>query len=362
MLKPIKVLVTACGCPGASTLLRMLRDNGERSLTLVGVDMDPEAIGRFIVDRFYQVPPAAQEPAYVERMLEIVKDERPDVLFPESSFEVPVLAKHRARFESEGTRVVVSSAESIALANNKYEMYEALRRETSLMLPAYAWPHSLDEFVHFAEQMGYPGRPLCFKPHVAKGSRGFRIMDPSVSRRDLLMNYKPNSRYMSLEEFVTIFKKEPDFPDFLLMEFLRGGEATTDSLCLQGEELLTTVKTVEQARWGVIVRGELVRRPDLVEQTREILRAIPLSYCVNLQFIGDRLIEINPRVSTFIYQDDLIPPYLAVKLSLGEISTDEVRAQSGRIAYGRRMVRYMDQVFHSGPQQAAGSPGSAGQA
>ncbi|MCP4712638.1 MAG: hypothetical protein GY869_28770, partial [Planctomycetes bacterium] len=177
-----------------------------------------------------------------------------------------------------------------------------------------------------AHELGYPDKPVCFKPHVAKGSRGFRIMDSSVNRRDLLMNYKPNSRYISLEEFVTIFRGEADFPDLIVMEYLSGQELTTDSICLAGEELTTTVKTVEQARWGVIVRGELVRRPDLVEQTREILRVIPLSYCVNVQFIENKLIEINARVSSFIYQDDFIAPYLAIKLALGEIDEDELKA------------------------------------
>ncbi len=346
-LKPLKILVTACGCPGASTLIRMLRQNGERKVEIVGVDMDHEAIGRFLADRFYTVP-AASADDYIERMLEVVKRESPDVLFPESSFEVPVLARHREEFEALGTRVVISSPESIDLANNKYLMYEALRQETDLPLPAYRWPKSLDEFIAAAHELGYPEKAVCFKPHVAKGSRGFRIMDASISRRDLLMNYKPNSRYMSLDEFITIFRDEPDFPDFIVMEFLTGGEVTTDSICLNGEELVTTVKTVEQARWGVIVRGELIRRPDLIEQTREILRVIPLSYCVNLQFIGDRLIEINPRVSSFIYQDDFIAPYVAVKLALEEIGPDEVRAYRERIAYGRRMVRYMDQVFYGG--------------
>jgi len=67
-----------------------------------------------------------------------------------------------------------------------------------------------------------------------------------------------------------------------------------------------------------------------------------------LQFIGEKLIKINPCVSSFIYQDDLIPPYLAVKLALGELDEDGVRAYQKRVAYGRRMVRYMDRVFYGG--------------
>ena len=344
-MRPIKILLTACGCPGASTLIRMLHQNGERDLQIVGVDMDHEAIGRFLVERFYTVPPAAAGEAYIERMLTLVRQERPDVLFPESSLEVPVLSRYTEEFEALGTRVLVSSPESIDLANDKFQMYQVLKCETDIPLPEYRWPQSLEEFIDQAYQLGYPDRPVCFKPHVGKGSRGFRIIDAKIDRRDQLLNKKPNSRYMSLEEFQTIFRDDQDFPRLLLMEYIPEDEMTADSLCLEGRELLTSIKSVEQARWGVIVRGELLDRPDLIAYSRAILRAIPLSYCVNLQFRGEKLIEINPRVSSFIYQPDLIQPYLAVKLVLGEISEAELRAKQSEIAIGRRMIRYMDQIF-----------------
>ena len=38
------------------------------------------------------------------------------------------------------------------------------------------------------------------------------------------------------------------------------------------------------------------------------------------------MIEINPRISTIVYQEDLNMPYLGVKRALGEISDDELRA------------------------------------
>ena len=38
------------------------------------------------------------------------------------------------------------------------------------------------------------------------------------------------------------------------------------------------------------------------------------------------MIEINPRISTIVYQDDLNLPYLGVKRAIGEISDDELRA------------------------------------
>jgi len=82
-----------------------------------------------------------------------------------------------------------------------------------------------------------------------------------------------------------------------------------------------------------------------VRSTEQIIRHLPLSYNISIQFIGGKLIEINPRTSTFIYQDDLNEPWLAIKLALGLISPGEVRRYQSRIRYGRRMVRFMDQIF-----------------
>jgi len=248
--------------------------------------------------------------------------------------------------ESTGTKVLVSDPEPIRIANNKLEMYDVLKEKTKMVLPNYYSAESLSEFHTALDKLGYPENPVIFKPQIGKGSRGVRIIDPKVNRKDQLLNFKPSSKYMSLEEFETIFNTEKDFPKLLIQEFLVGGEVTTDTISLNGETLFATVKTVEQARWGVIVRGELVKRPDLIEQTHEILKAIPLNYCNNIQFIGDKLIEINPRVSSFIYQENMIAPYMAVKLLLGESSPDDIRAYNKKIDYGRRMVRYMDQLFH----------------
>jgi len=344
-MNKIKILLTACGCPGASTLIRMLKENGERPVEIIGTDMDKEAIGRFFVDKFYQVP-AGKSKKYIPKMLDIVEKEKPDVLFPQSTYEVYPLSLNKEKFEKIGTPVIVSDPKAIEIANNKYKMYKTLDKKTDIKLPEYHSVENLEEFLEAIKKIGYPDKPVIFKPHVGKGSRGVRIIDPNVNRKTVLMEKKPNSKYMSLEEFKQIFEKDVDFPKLIVTEFFQGMEKTSDSLCFKGEELLTTIKTVEQARWGVIVRGELIKDEEILKQTKKILKAIPLSYCVNIQFIENKLIEINPRVSTFIYQKNMIAPYLSIKLALGEITKDEIKKQKKNIDYGRRMIRYMDQIFH----------------
>jgi len=56
------------------------------------------------------------------------------------------------------------------------------------------------------------------------------------------------------------------------------------------------------------------------------------------------VIEINPRISTIVYQQDLNLPYLGLKRAIGEISDEELRALEPRIRSGRTALRYFDQL------------------
>lgn len=343
-MKKIKMILTVCGCPGASTFIRYLKKVKERDIEIIGFDMNPEAIGRFMCDKFYVVP-AADSEDYIPKVLEIVEKEKPDIFFPASSYDVMVTSKNKDKIEALGAKVMVSSVESLDIANNKYKMYEALK-DKDVPIPKYYYPKDLDEFIECAKKLGYPEKQVCFKPHVSKGSRGFRIIDDSISRKDLLLNYKPTSTYISMNEFIEIFKDEEEFPDFILMKVVTGKDYDVMCIANNNEALLTTIKTRENNRGGVITEGELIKKPELVKICNEIFSAIPLKYNISIQFIGDKLIEINPRTSTYIYQEDMIEPYLAIKLALGEYIPDDVKKFEKKINYGRRMIRYFDQIFY----------------
>ena len=71
-LKPITVLVSACGAPGTAALMRALRENGEREVRIVGTDMGELAIGRHLADAFHRVP-AGSDAGFADAMLEVCR-------------------------------------------------------------------------------------------------------------------------------------------------------------------------------------------------------------------------------------------------------------------------------------------------
>jgi carbamoyl-phosphate synthase large subunit len=342
-LRPLKLVLTASGCPGAAALIRRLKANGERDLTIFGVDARADAIGRFLCDGFETVP-AGASPDYIPALLRIVERERPDILFVQSSHEVAPVAAHRPAFERLGAKTLVASPEAIALCNDKVAMHKALRG-SPVPQPALLLPASLDEFVAGARELGYPGKPVCFKPPASKGSRGFRILSAGIDKVHVLLHERPSNLYMTLDEFAASFAGVAPFPTLMLMEYVEGIEFTVDALIDHGEIVLAQAKTREAVDTGLAMAFKTVDRPDLVEVSRHICRTLGLDWFVNIQFKGDSLLEVNPRVSTFVYQDDFILPYLGIKYALGELSPPAVRAAQTRVRASRRTVRYYDQVF-----------------
>ena len=75
-----------------------------------------------------------------------------------------------------------------------------------------------------------------------------------------------------------------------------------------------------------------------------IVAELAIEHFFNIQLVGDHVIEINPRISTVVYQEDLNLPYLGVKRALGEISSEALAALRTRIRPGRTALRYFDQV------------------
>jgi carbamoyl-phosphate synthase large subunit len=337
-VKPITVMVTASGAPGTAALLRALRENGEREVRLVGTDMGERAVGRHLCDSFHVVP-AGADPAFPDAMLDVATRERVDAILPQSSFDLEGLAEHVDRFPMP---VLVSSPDAIHRSNDKAETYAMLHR-LGVPAPEFRRVNGAHQVDAAARELGYPDRPVCFKPVFSSGSRGFRILDPTVDRAHQLLNERPGSVSMRLEEAVELLPDEGG-PDLLVMELATGGERTIDGIGDGREILLGHAKTREAMRAGLAMYFVTLDDPELMRIGNQLVAELAIEHFFNIQLVGDYVIEINPRISTIVYQEDLNIPYLGVKRALGEISDDELRTYTTRIRPGRTALRYFDQL------------------
>jgi len=192
-LRPITVLVSASGAPGTAALLQALRRNGARDVRLVGTDMSERSVGRHLCDAFHIVP-AGSDPGFPDAMRDVVERERADVVLPQSSFDLEGLAAHRERFP---VPVLVSRPETIHRSNDKAESYDLLHR-IGVPAPEFRRVNGAAQVAEAAHELGYPDQPVCFKPVFSSGSRGFRVLDPTVDRAHQLLHERPGSVAMRL--------------------------------------------------------------------------------------------------------------------------------------------------------------------
>ena len=338
-MRQLTVLVSACGAPGTAALMRALRENGERPLRIVGTDMGDLAIGRHLADEFHQVP-AGSDPGFADAMLEVCRAEHVDAILPQSSFDLLSLAEAKERFE--GIAVLVSTPEAIRRSNDKAETYALLDR-IGVQGPAWRRVAGAAAVAEAARELGYPDADVCMKPVFSSGTRGFRILSASADRHEQLLTNRPGvAEALRLEDLEELLGHDPT--ELLVMELATGKERTIDGIAVEGRIALGHPKTREAMRAGLAMYFETLDDAALMETARKIVAELRLDHFFNIQLVGEHVIEINPRISTVVYQEDLNLPYLGIKHALGEISEEELGALASRVRPTRRALRYFDQV------------------
>ena len=176
-VKPITVMVTASGAPGTAALLRALRENGEREVRLVGTDMSERSVGRHLCDAFHIVP-AGADPAFPDAMLRDrrARGRRRDP----AAVVVRPRGPRRARrpLPDAGARLEArtrSAARTTRRRRTRCCTGSACRRRE------FRRVNGAREVEAAARELGYPERPVCFKPVFSSGLA--RLPHPRPDRR-----------------------------------------------------------------------------------------------------------------------------------------------------------------------------------
>ena len=344
-MKDLNVLMTGAGAPGAPSIIKCLRKNGERNIRIVGVDMNEKSNGRRLVDVFYQVP-AARDDGYIDAILKICDKEKIDIVMPLVTRELVKYAQSRQLFADRNIVLSVDDLEPLKIINNKANLLMKMR-ELGMETPAFKVVSTADEVEAAAYELGYPNNAVCVKGAEGNGSRGVRIIDPAKSLYDLFFNEKPNSMYISFEELMRTLREKDAIPQMLVMEYLPGQEYGVDALCDHGR-ILYIAGRYNYAVSSSIPQGCILEnRKEPFAIAEEIIEKLSITGNINFDFIYDkngdpRLIEINPRLSATIasYAPAGINfPYLRLKQLLGE-PIEDLKLQEGIM-----MQRRYSEVF-----------------
>lgn len=167
----MKALVTGAGAVLGQGIIKSLRQSS-LSPEIVAADPNPLSAGLYWSERAYRVP-FADDPAFGDRIAEILDRERPDVVLVGTDVELSYFARHRAALETAfGTHVLVSDPRVISIADDKYETYRFFTA-AGLDAPLSARGEDEDAVRRLVADVGFP---LVVKPRVGARSVGVSVV------------------------------------------------------------------------------------------------------------------------------------------------------------------------------------------
>ncbi len=198
--------ITGVGGGVGQSVIKALQQEDYR---LIGMDGETLGTGLYAVDKAYKIP-YAKDPGYIDRLLEICRENEIKLLFPGLDAELYGLSENKEKFAAAGTTVIVSDREVIDISENKWSTYEKLSAK------GFNVPFT----VKVSEISGR--LPLTF-PFILKPFLG------GARSKDVYL-------IKDQAEYETVLEKIRDRKDlFILQEYLPGEEFTCGTVTIGGK-------------------------------------------------------------------------------------------------------------------------------
>jgi carbamoyl-phosphate synthase large subunit len=329
LARKVRLLLTGFCAPGFTSIVYALRKSSKFEFYIYSTDWKENLASHF-ADKS-EVIGDNLLPEWPDKIIAAAKREKVEVLIPIRTDDLAPLARNIDRLREIGVEPTLPSEnpKTVETLRNKIELYKALSKQ-NLEVPKHYTVASIDELEKAANMLGYPDIPICIKPDVADGSRGFRILDETKDRKQMFFSEKPSSTYSDLDKIKATLGE--NFRRMLLMEFLPGHEYTVDILCQKGVTYAVLPRLRTGMTGGITTEAVLAKDHhfDFIKQFSEnIVEEFNLSYNIGIQLREDRngnlkLLEMNPRLqgTTIISVEGGVNiPEIMVEMALGTFDT-----------------------------------------
>ena len=238
------------------------------NLKLYGADMAGTAPALTYCD-FTRKVCGMGEPEYIRQLLEICKEDHIDLLIPTIDTDLLILSKNVQEFEKEGTKVLVSKPEKIAVCRDKNYTADFFE---SCGLKA---PRTFNNYKKYSGE--YP----CFiKPKDGSSSiNAFKVND--------------------LGELEVYAEK---IGDYIVQPYIEGKEYTIDIFCdFDGNPIYITPRERVAVRAGEVLKTKICMDDRMIQESRKLIEKFRPCGPMAVQLIRqdvteeDYFIEINPR-------------------------------------------------------------------
>lgn len=298
----------------------------ELGLRVVAADCDPLSVGLHFADAAYTVP-RADDPTYVDLLLEICANERVDIFIPALDEELVNIAENSMRFTRQGTKVIISSVETLEICTDKLATYSFFVENGIPTVPTLSCKE--------LDKSSLADGPYIVKPRRGRGSTNVFL----ARNRDEVMFF---CSYIG---------------DAVVQPRISGTEYTIDVVADYAHEPVIIAPRIRIATdSGISSKAMTCWNEEVVDWTKTIVRKLKLIGGANIQcFIcddGDLLFtEVNARpAGTAILSQCAGVPYVEaiICIALNKPMPSHICPVDERI-----MLRYWQEAYLTKAEAAA---------
>ncbi|MFI3214447.1 MAG: ATP-grasp domain-containing protein [Eubacteriales bacterium] len=241
---------------------------------VIATDCSNLAPAVYEADKFYLVP-RMTAPGYIERILEICKEEHVDGVFSLIDPELSLLSQERERFLAIGTTPIVSPYDLVEVCFDKYKMFELLEK---MEIPTGKCFMDKEAFYQ-EKEAGNMTYPVFVKP--ATGSASININKVTCD-----------------EELEVLFQL---YDGLMIQEFMNGVEYGADVYCDMKSGKVTSIFVKEKIkmRAGETDKSVSVKDDALFQLIQDFVEACGFYGMIDMDIfkIGETyyISEVNPR-------------------------------------------------------------------
>lgn len=264
-----KVMISVVLIPGASApaginaikSLKMANFKGK----IIATDSSPLSAGFFMADNSEEIP-EAEDSSFIDRLFEIIKQYKVEVLLPTSGFDIYPYSENRKKLAEMGVQAVVSDRHDLEICRDKMSTFETLSNCFELPFTTMQ-PDRIRGF------------PIIGKPRFGKGSRNV----------------------IKIEDELDLKYVTSKFDEMIFQEYLPGNEFTIDVLSDMNKEPIMAVPRLRiQTKAGVSTKGRIVKDPNTERECMNIAKHVGIRgpCCIQMKESAEgilKMIEINPR-------------------------------------------------------------------
>jgi len=298
--------------------INLIRNNPDgREFEIFASHNNPDSVVLQAADQS-EIEPLLKGDDYITYCLDFCQRNEIAVFVPGHT-NLVTIARNIAKFENQGTKVLMSKdTANFEIITDKARTYEAFKQHKIMAVPEYYIVNTAEQFRQAYEKISSNGSQVCFKPNIAEGGNGFRIIDEKSGTINSL--FGAAGVRLTFEHARQLLETEESFPDLMVLEYLNGFEYSTDCLAYDGKLYAAIPRKKVDGRLRYLEKKEELL--EIAQKVNDIFR-LPFVFNVQVRYKDGipKLLEVNPRMSGGLNVSCLSGinfPYLALKLLLGE--------------------------------------------